>query len=127
MEPVTREHEPTPQSPQKLVDAMSDSQRRKVFGEAGAKAIEAGADVGQVVNARRGMTTATVYRRRLQVTTEGTTRRGLAGNRLKNFEKVPGARYRVSRSPRLMPEEIFRIADDREHALRLLRLNGFIV
>lgn len=127
MEPVTRDHEPTAQDPRKVFEEMSPAQRKKAFGEAGTRAIEAGADIGQVVNARRGLKTATVYGRSLQITTEGITRRGLAGARLRDFEKVPGSRYRVSRSPRLMPEEIFRIADDRDHALRLLRLNSFLI
>ncbi|MFB6710617.1 hypothetical protein ACFCW6_38680, partial [Streptomyces sp. NPDC056333] len=104
MEPVTREHRPKPASPKELVAQMSDAQKRKTFGEAGTKALAAGADLGQVVNARRGMQSATVFGRKLQVTSEGTTRRGFAGKRLRN------------KTPRLMPEEIFRIADDRAHA-----------
>jgi hypothetical protein len=127
MEPVTDTHRPKPTDPKKIFDAMSLAQRKKTFGEDGAKAIEEGADIAQVVNARRGMKTANVYGRQLLITSEGVTRRGVAGQALKNFEKVPGVRYRVSKSPRLMPEEIFRIADDREHAVRLLRLNSFIV
>lgn len=126
MEPVTREHRPRPASPKELVAQMSEEQRRKTFGESGAKAIADGVDLGQLVNARRGMQTATVYGRKLQITTEGVTRRGFAGNRLRNFQKVEGQRYRVSKTPRLMPEEIYRIADDREHAVRLLRNHGFI-
>ncbi|GFH38905.1 VG15 protein [Streptomyces pacificus] len=127
MEPVTRDHQPTAQDPRKVFDAMSEAQKRRTFGEAAVKAIEAGADIAQVVNARRGMASASVFGRRVLATSEGITRRGIAGRRLKNFQKVPGQRYRVARTPRLMPEEIFRLADDREHALRLLRQHGFIV
>ncbi|MFE3495270.1 hypothetical protein ACFXOS_19725 [Streptomyces sp. NPDC059175] len=127
MEPVTRDHQPKAQDPREVFDAMSDTQRRKTFGEAAVKAIEAGADIAQVVNARRGVTTATAFGRKVQATSEGITRRGIAGRRLKNYQKVPGQRYRVSRTPRLMPEEIFRLADDREHAIRLLRRHSFIV
>ncbi|MCY0961563.1 hypothetical protein [Streptomyces sp. H27-H5] len=127
MEPVTRDHRPEPTSPEDVVKTMSDAQLRKTFGEAGAKAIKDGADVAQVVNARRGMTSATVFGRTVQATTEGITRRGIAGQRRKNFEKLPGNRYRTARTPRLMPEEIYRQADDREHAVRLLRRNGYIV
>ncbi|MGW9249743.1 hypothetical protein [Streptomyces badius] len=126
MEPVTRAHRPTAQDPRKVVDAMSAKEKQRVFGEAGARALDEGADLGQVVNARRGMATATVFGRTVQTTTEGTTRRGLAGNRLQNFGKVEGQRYRMSRAPRLMPEEIFRLADDRAHAMRLLRLHGYL-
>ncbi len=127
MEPVTRDHKPTAQDPRKVFADMSEAQRKKTFGEAAVKAIDAGADIAQVVNARRGMATATAFGRTVQATSEGITRRGIAGKRLKNFEKVPGQRYRVSRTPRLMPEEIFRLADDREHAVRLLRQHSFIV
>lgn len=136
MEPVTREHRPKPASPKELVAKMSDAQKRKTFGEAGAKALAEGADIGQLVNARRGMQSATVFGRKLQITSEGTTRRGFAARRLateKGFAKTPGSRNGTetavrmrSRTPRLMPEEIFRIADDRTHAVRLLRLHGFI-
>lgn len=126
MEPVTRDHTPEVPSPKRLVEQMSEAQRRKTFGEAGAKAIAEGADLGQVVNARRGMQSADVYGRKLLITTEGTTKRGFAGSRLQDFQKVKGQRYRVSRKPRPMPEEIFRIADDREHAVRLLHQYGYI-
>lgn len=126
MEPVTRQHRPKPATPTQLVAQMSEAQKRKTFGEAGAKALAEGADLGQLVNARRGMQSATVYGRKLQITTEGITRRGFAGPRLRNFQKVEGQRYRVSRTPRLMPEEIYRLADDRAHAVRLLRQHGYI-
>ncbi|MFC8494719.1 hypothetical protein ACFUJU_28785 [Streptomyces sp. NPDC057235] len=127
MEPVTREHRPEPVDAKDLFDKMTAAEKKKTFGQDGAKAIEAGADIAQVVNARRGMATAVAYGKTLQITTEGTTRRGLAGQRRKKFEKVPGMRYRVSKSPRLMPEEIFRIADDdRGHAIQLLRRNGYL-
>jgi len=126
MEPVTRDHKPSAQDPRKLVEAMSDAQRKRTFGEAGAKAIAEGADLGLLVNARRGMATATVFGRKVLATTEGTTSRGIAGKRLQDLQKVRGQRYRVSRTPRLMPEEIFRIADDRAHAVRLLRQHAYI-
>ncbi|MFH9134432.1 hypothetical protein [Streptomyces sp. NPDC017524] len=117
MEPVTREHKPTAQDPRKLVDAMSDAQRRKTFGEAGAKALAEGADLGLLVNARRGMATATVFGRTVLATTEGTTARGIAGKRMRAAD---------GRTPRLMPEEIFRLADSRAHAVRLLRQHAYI-
>jgi hypothetical protein len=126
MDPVTADHRPTATDPKAVFDAMPAAERRKTFGDAGAKAIEDGADIAQVVNARRGMTSATVFGRRVQATSEGITSRGFAGRRLKNLQKVPGQRYRVSQTPRLMPEEIYRIADNREHAVRLLTRHGFI-
>ena len=115
-------------SPKALFEQMTEAQQRRTFGEAGMKAINEGADIGQVVNARRGMTTVTRYGRQVQATREGTTRRGLYGSRAAKFEKAAGARYARAKTPRLMPEEIYRLADgDREHAIRLLKRNGYIV
>ncbi|MFD5566643.1 hypothetical protein [Streptomyces cadmiisoli] len=127
-----REHEwPGVPTPQQLFDRMSEREQRRVFTVAGARAIGDGADVGQVVNARRGMATAHVHGRDVQVTSEGTTKRGIYGRRLRRaggeFVKVPGQRYTRATTPRLMPEEIFRIADDRTEELRLLRRFGYIV
>lgn len=132
MEPVTRTHQPKPQNPQAVFDAMSPEQRRRTFGEAGAKAISEGADMAMVVNARRGMTSATVFGQRLQTTSEGTRRgefRRREFRRLQDAGAIPRSRsirgFRPSR-PRLMPEEIFRQADDRAHAIRLLRQHGYL-
>lgn len=126
MEPVTRLHRPAPTSAKTVVEQMTDAQRHKAFGASAVKALADGADIEQVVNARRGMTTATYYRRTVKTTTQGTTRRGLAGQRRKTFRRVSGNRYATAKAPRLMPEEIYRIADDRAHALRLLRLHGYL-
>ncbi|MEX3101247.1 MULTISPECIES: hypothetical protein [unclassified Streptomyces] len=126
------EHEwPEVPTPQQLVGRMSEREQHRVFTVAGARAIGDGADVGQVVNARRGMSTAHVFGRDVQATTEGTTRRGVYGRRLRRaggeFARVPGQRYTRATTPRLMPEEIFRIADGRAEELRLLRRYGYIV
>lgn len=119
------------QTPKELYASMSEAERRRRFGVAGADAIDQGADIGQVVNARRGMTEAHVHGRDLQVTTEGTTKRSLYGGQLRraggDFAKVPGQRYGRATTPRLMPEEIFRISDDRDEQLRLLKRYGYIV
>ncbi|MEV8552568.1 hypothetical protein AB0L04_22465 [Streptomyces glaucescens] len=115
-------------SPRALFEQMTPAQQRRSFGEAGMQAISEGADLGQVVNARRGMTTVTRYGRNVRATREGTTRRGLYGSRAAKFEKAAGARYARAKTPRLMPEEIYRLAGgDREHAIRLLRRHGYIV
>ncbi len=93
--------------------------------------LEDHADVGQVINARRGMTAA-------GTTTEGTTRRGFAGKRLgvqaADRSRAAGTRFgnatavRARSAPRLMPERIYQIAgDDRERAINLLRRNGFLI
>lgn len=89
------------------------------------------ADVGQVINARRGMTAA-------GTTTEGTTRRGFAGKRLGAQagarSLAAGTRFgnatavRARSAPRLMPERIYELAgDDRDRAIDLLRRNGYLI
>lgn len=121
-------------SPEDLFAQMAPAQQQRAFGQAGADAIRAGADIGQVVNARRGMATATRYRRTVQSTTEGTTRRGLYGSRRAKFAKAAGVRFGEgtgsrtrATAVRLMPEEIMKQADDRGHAIRLLKKYGYIV
>lgn len=127
-----REHEwPGVPTPQQLFDRMPAAEQRRVFTDAGARAVRSGADVGQVVNARRGMSTAHMFGRDLLVTSEGTTRRGLYGSRMRRaggeFVRTPGQRYSRVTAPRLMPEEIFRVADSRDEQIRLLRRNGYLI
>lgn len=93
----------------------------KDLTQAQIKAIEDGANLGQVVNAYRGMGTAGV------ITREGTSRRGLAGQRLGNFAREPGERYSMSQTPRLTPEAIYGLTgSNRAEAIALLRSNGYI-
>lgn len=96
-------------------DSLTRAEQDKTFGAAGAEALRADANMGQVVNARRGMTTAQVGGRKILTTTEGTTRRGLAS-------RVRGG----NRLPRLMPEQIQALATDRADYLRLLNMNGYM-
>ncbi|GAA2681805.1 MULTISPECIES: hypothetical protein [Actinosynnema] len=143
-------------SPRQYFDALSESEQDRVFTSAGAQAIRDGADIGQVVNARQGayglagagsritpeeaaalregraagrLRPVTVDGREVYVTTEGTTVRGLAGQRLaaEGLARLLGDRYRRATTPRLMPESIYELADDREHALRLLRRFGYLL
>jgi hypothetical protein len=96
------------------VTGLSRADRRAI--------VEDGADVFQVVNARRGMETASVYGRRLKVTPEGVTHRGIAGRRLAE----QGGTYQ--RTPRLRPEAIYQLAgDNRTEAIRLLRRFGYLI
>lgn len=104
--------------------------RVRGLSQADMKAIvEDGADVGQVINAHRGMATADVYGRRLKVTGEGTTRRGYAASQMDTtFRKVAGERYGRAASPRLRPEAIYQLAgDDRAEAIRLLQRFGYLL
>lgn len=126
MAPVTRTSRPTPVDARDVFTSMTEAQQVKAFGAKAVEAIAAGADPAQVVNARRGMRQATLYGKTVSATSEGTTRRGLAGRRRSSFERVDGRRYATTRAVRLMPEEIMRRAEDREHAVRLLRLHGYL-
>mgnify|MGYP001176800017 FL=1 len=92
--------------PREFFDSLSPEEQDRIFTKDGAQAIRDGADISQVVNARRGMTTA-------GTTTEGTAR-GFARHRLQGAE-------------RLMPETIYRIARSREETIDLLRLHGYII
>lgn len=104
-------------NPDRYFHSLTHEQQNKTFGAAGAQAIRDGADMGQVVNARRGMRTAKFGGRQVLVSTEGTTRVGLASR----------ARTGRNMTARLMPEVIYELAVDRADAIRLLRLHGFIV
>ncbi|MFK4494807.1 hypothetical protein [Dermacoccus sp. GAS27A] len=91
--------------PRAYFDSLDAAQQERIFTKAGAQSIRDGADMAQVVNARRGMTTAQVGSERVLATRAGATR------------------GRV----RLMPETIMQIAgSDRTEAIRLLRLHGYL-
>lgn len=125
-------HIPTAEN---LADDLTTDPRKAIeagqvrgLSEADRRAILDGADVGQVINAKRGMSTLDMAGRRLKVTSEGLTKRGIADQQLRAFERdvAPGQRYRRSQVPRLRPETIYREAADREDALRLLRRFGYL-
>lgn len=101
--------------------SLSADEQNRIFTRAGAQAIRDGADIGQVVNARRGMY-AIGDRYGLTGTREGMTRRGLARQRLRNLE----AAGRAPAGARLTPESIYRIASDRDEAIRLLYRYGYL-
>lgn len=119
-------------NPDAYFRSLSKADQDRVFTIAGAQAIRDGADIGQVVNARRGMRTAAhnqrgwiprgrlvrqdVFGRGVYVTTEGVTRRGRGRTAMG-----------TGRPFRLMPESIYEIANgDRAEAVRLLRLYGYL-
>ncbi|WP_052070132.1 toxin glutamine deamidase domain-containing protein [Rhodococcoides fascians] len=115
--------------PREAFDALSEEQQNKIYTRNGAEAIRSGADIGQVVNVRRGnaglstgagrITRTNVYGQDLFISTEGTTKRGFAGKLIRSRGQSPAT------SPRLMPEAIAEIAESREEYLRLLELNGY--
>lgn len=120
--------------PAKYFNSLSKEAQDRAFTKAGAESIRMGADIGQVVNVRRGaagldaaagstgrLTRTDVYGQSLYTSTEGVTKRGVAG-------KVIRARGRnAATTPRLLPESILEIAESREDALNLLRLNGYVL
>lgn len=120
-------------NPNLYFDSLTRAEQDAIFTNAGAQAIRDGADISAVVNARRGMTTAAqnqrgwipkgrlvrteAFGRGIFTTTEGVTRHGVA-------RRAMGS----GRPFRLMPESIYEIAaGDRNEAIRLLRLYGFII
>ncbi len=155
-------------NPRAYFDSLSEADQNRVFTKAGAEAIRHGADISQVVNARRGaaglapaggrltaeekkaigsgrLQTTNVFGQQIYITTEGTTRRGYygqlaaqRGTRMKaeSAETVTrqsrnGAVQRMvqrqrAQVPRLMPESIFQLAKDRDDAIRLLKLYGYL-
>jgi hypothetical protein len=99
------------------------------LSKADMKANRDGADLNQLVNYRRGGLRRVNFGpgRTITVTTEGMTSRGIAGKRLGGLKKVDGARYRQSQRMRLAPSAIYKAADgDRETALRLLKMHGYV-
>lgn len=118
--------------PNEYFESLSVEQQNRQFTVAGAQAIRDGADISQVVNARRGMSTAQVFGEELLATHEGVTRRGVAYRAMSNAGSarrstdVRGRRYFQASAPRLMPESIMAMAEDRPDALRLLKLYGYM-
>lgn len=109
-----------------VTDPMVAFERGQVRGlsKADTQAIRDGADMQTVVNAKRGggrrprgMTnaiTAEMFGRTVKATTEGTTKR------------AAWRRAHPDLPIRLRPESIYEHARDREDALRLLRLYGYL-
>lgn len=93
--------------PRRYFDSLDEREQRRAFTEAGAQAIRDGADIARVVNARRRGSVYTAGGRAF--TTEATRRRRRG-------------------APRLMPEQIYREANgNRDEAIRLLRLHGYLI
>lgn len=92
-------------NPSAYFHSLSAADQDDAFGKAGAEAIRLGADIGRVVNARRGMSKA---QGRDALVTSTRTR----GNR--------------RQAVRLMPETILQEATSRDDAVRLLNLHGYL-
>ncbi len=141
-------------SPSGVFERMSETDQDRAFGRAGAQAIRDGADVGQVVSARRGanylppasqmpskaqwnrMQKTTIGRRpdgkpvQVYTTTEGTSARGAFGRQQAATNaslRARGVPYGDSRRQRLMPESIAELAgDNAELRKAFLRDAGYL-
>jgi hypothetical protein len=75
------------------------------------------------------MYTTEAYGRSVRATREGTTRRGLFYQQERRRAIAAGQATRADfrlRTPRLMPEEIFRLAGSRDEAVAMLRRFGYL-
>ena len=114
------------QDPVAIYDGLTTKQRTEAgWNKAEQEAIDEGADINQVTNARRGVYTAGGR----QYTTEGTTRSGLFGGYDVDPEtgKLKRRPKGAKRKPRLTPEQIYSDARDRDEAIRLLQENGYLL
>lgn len=127
-------------NPMRFFNGLSRAEQDRRFGRADAEAIRQGADIFKVVNAHRGMTVLDAYGQRVVATLEGTTRRGDFYQTIRaEEERRLGIRYArgvadleqglprfTLKTPRLMPAEIYRLAEDRDELIRLLRRFGYL-
>lgn len=103
--------------PSSYFDSLSKAEQDRTFTAAGAEAIRNGADVGKVVNSRRGMSAAQTATGRRQLVKRDTLGRPM-------YLTTEGGRQGLVR---LMPESIVEMAgNDRAELLRLLRSHGYI-
>jgi hypothetical protein len=126
--------------PMGFFSSLSRAEQDRRFGLGGAEAIRNGADIYSVVNAGRSTITLDAYGKKVVATLEGTTRRGdFYRQMLREAEKKTGQRFARSRvdveqglpkfqlrTPRLTPNEIYRLSEDRNELVRLLKRFGYL-
>ncbi|MET7648364.1 hypothetical protein ABZS83_33030 [Streptomyces sp. NPDC005426] len=116
-------------TPNAYFNQLSRVDQDRVFGVAGARAIRDGGDIFAIVNARRGMYTTTAYGRQVRATSEGTTRRGAFYQAERRRAVAAGQATRSNfrlRTPRLLPEEIYVLADSQAEVMALLQRFGYL-
>ena len=128
-QPTIRGHSKGYTDPKEYFQNLSKAEQDRVFGRAGAQAIRDGADIYRVVNARRkaaGLQSAAENQLGL-LRQQGILSdvQALSGNPRITFSRTISQDRRDKRV-RVMPETIYRIARDRDHAIELLKANGFI-
>lgn len=138
--PYTTLEDAIADGPNAMFEQLTRAQQDKSFGKASAQAIRDGADISQVVNAKRGMSLPNTGAgaRAGRTTTEGRSRRGafarrsdaraMREGRTSEFTKVEGGRYRRIREERLSVDAIYWQAQgDRDEAIRMLRKYAYIL
>jgi hypothetical protein len=116
------------ETPEKMFGKLSAAEQDAAFGKAGAAAVRAGADPGQIVNVT-GRASG-LARPGERFTTEGTTKRGLAGKQLAGggYTRVSGERYRRARQGRLTPAAILdEFGGDPDRYTQALIANGYVI
>lgn len=131
-------------SPRGYFNRLTPEQRVDVFGQGGARAIAAGADISQVVNAYDGVQVVQSFGRTIRTTSSGTSVRGLYGGYEVDADGVLRKRARAeterrksgqnslryATAPRLLPDEIFAQAEiegwSREQTLTALARFAYI-
>jgi len=127
-------------NPMSFFSNLSRAEQDRRFGVGGATAIRNGADIYKVVNAGRSTITLDAYGQKVVATLEGTTRRGEFFQQMRReTEQRTGQRFAHSaadveqglprfhlRTPRLTPGEIFKLSEDRDELIRLLRRFGYL-
>lgn len=102
---------------------LTREQQDRIFGRHSAQAIRDGADIYQVVNAKRGMTEIGRSQRARgyfsMTTTEGTTRYGWSN-------MIAGQQGRTQKR-RLTVDAIYTLSRSREQAVELLKREGYIL
>jgi hypothetical protein len=106
------------------MDAFRNGEIRDLT-RAQTKAIEDGADISRVVNARRGMSTTAQSKRAADLRMPGTVGPGQP-DLLASLSHLPRATASGSAAIRLTPEDIYSVASDRAEAISLLRREGYI-
>jgi hypothetical protein len=113
-----------PLSAKAIFDSLSDEERRKAgWSGSDVRAIEDGADLAQVTNAHRALKSVTIAGREVRTTKVGTSKRALAGQRL----RAAGQRRPVRLTPESIYLEAHRQRWNREQTLDALRLHGYIL
>jgi hypothetical protein len=127
-------------NPMSFFNGLSRAEQDRRFTAGGAEAIRSGADIYKVVNAGRSVETLDAYGQKVVATLEGTTRRGEFYQQMRQeAEQRTGQRFARTvadveqglprfhlKTPRLTPGEIYRLAEDRDELIRLLRRFGYL-